>query len=95
MSQYQERPNSGALFVNNKKQSDKAPDFSGTLTVGDDVAKLIKDSAGPVQVRIAGWKKVSSNGNSWLSLSVSPVSAEKKPFKTSNRRNENDDAPWE
>lgn len=98
---YQERANSGALFVNNKKQSDKSPDFTGTLTVGEDVAELIRNSTGSVQIRISGWKKVSGNGNNWLSLSAS-VPQEKgkglfsKPYgKANNRRTENDDAPWE
>ena len=98
--QWEERSNSGSLFFNQKKSSDKAPDFTGTLTIGEDLAALIRKSPGSVQFRLAGWKKVTSTGNNWLSISVSNNEPPKdgKTFSSngySKRNTGNDDAPWE
>lgn len=98
--EWQERPNSGSLFFNQKKSSDKAPDFTGTLTIGEELAELLRKSPGSVQFRLAGWKKVTSTGNSWLSISVSnnEPPQQRKPFSSNNyskRNTSNDDAPWE
>jgi uncharacterized protein (DUF736 family) len=98
--QWEERSNSGSLFFNQKKSSDKAPDFTGTLTIGEDLADLIRKSPGSVQFRLAGWKKVTSTGNNWLSISVSNNEPPKngKTFSSngySKRNTGNDDAPWE
>lgn len=98
--EWQERPNSGSLFFNQKKSSDKAPDFTGTLTIGEELADLLRKSPGSVQFRLAGWKKVTSTGNNWLSISVSTSEPpqQRKPFSSNNyskRNTSNDDAPWE
>lgn len=55
--------NTGVLFENNKKQSDKHPDKTGKLNVGG------------VDYYISAWNKSSAKG-SFLSLSV--TKAEKK-----------------
>lgn len=98
--QWEERPNSGSLFFNQKKSSDKAPDFTGTLTIGEELAELLRRSPGSVQFRLAGWKKVTSTGNNWLSISVSTSEPQNKGSFNSNgyskkRTVVNDDAPWE
>ena len=97
--QWEERPNSGSLFVNDRKQSDKAPDFSGTLTIGEELADLVRKSPGSVQFRLAGWKRTTSNGNSMLSIAISNKEPPQKnggsPNGYSNKRTEkNDDTPW-
>jgi len=98
---WEERPNSGSLFFNQKKQSDKAPDFTGTVTIGEELAELIRKSPGSVQFRLAGWKKVTSAGNNWLSISVSSTeppnrgSFNKNGYSNTKRTTVNDDAPWE
>lgn len=51
--------NSGALFVKKNKKSEKSPDYDGKINVEG------KDWA------IAGWKRTSKNGNTFLSLKVS------------------------
>lgn len=51
--------NRGALFIQNDKKSDKAPDYSGTLNVEGK------------EWRIAGWRRESKNGNKFISISVS------------------------
>lgn len=59
MAQYDNR-NSGALFKNTKKSSEKAPDFSGPFT-------------GPngEELEIAGWVRESRNGTKLISVKVS------------------------
>jgi hypothetical protein len=50
--------NKGALFQAKEKKTDKHPDYDGTINVdGHDYW-------------VSGWKKVSKNGNTFLSLSV-------------------------
>lgn len=51
--------NKGVLFVNKGKKSEKHPDYDGKINVEG------KDWA------IAGWKRTSKNGATFLSLKVS------------------------
>lgn len=51
--------NRGALFVNNQRKSEKSPDYSGTLNVDG------------VEFSLAGWKRKSQKGTSFLSLKIS------------------------
>ncbi len=64
-----ERDNSGALFVNDRKQSDNHPDRKGDCTING------------VEMWISGWLKKDKNGNTYLSLSFTPKDASqgKKP----------------
>ncbi len=57
MSDY-DNTNKGALFQAKEKKTDKHPDYDGSINVdGHDYW-------------VSGWKKVSKNGNTFLSLSV-------------------------
>ena len=58
---YEQRLNSGSLFVNTRKKQDSHPDRSGTINVE---GRLFY---------IDGWLKQDKNGNPWLSLSVKPI----------------------
>lgn len=69
--------NTGALFQNKKKTTEKAPDYSGECEVNG------------VKMEIAGWRKTSSKGLAYLSLSFKkpgakrqrePGEDEKEPF---------------
>jgi len=51
-----QRDNSGSLFVNNRKQTEKSPDYSGSAVV------LGR------QMYISGWIKQTMNGKTFLSL---------------------------
>lgn len=55
---YEVKEGTGSLFVNDKKNNPKAPDFTGTgLYKGE-------------RVRLSGWKKQSKGGKNYISLSI-------------------------
>jgi uncharacterized protein (DUF736 family) len=56
---YTPRENTGTLFKNDKKTSDKQPDYQGTMLIGGK------------EMRLAGWMKKSANGTSFMSLQLS------------------------
>jgi len=57
MTQY-DNTNSGVLFRETDKKSEKAPDYKGKLNVNGK------------ELEIAGWLRESKNGNKFLSLKV-------------------------
>jgi uncharacterized protein (DUF736 family) len=59
MSDY-DNTNRGALFKNAKKDSDKHPDYKGSINVGG------------VEYWLSSWLRVSKQGEKYLSLSVEP-----------------------
>jgi uncharacterized protein (DUF736 family) len=63
----QDKDNSGVLFRNEKKQTEKQPDYTGTVTVMSE------------KWRLAGWIKKSKAGQTYLSLAVSPLVAPERP----------------
>lgn len=50
----------GALFKNDRKESEKHPDYKGALNVGG------------VDYELAAWLKTSNAGKKYMSLSVKP-----------------------
>ena len=67
--------NSGAFFANTVKTNPKAPDYQGDILVD---LKTLGIGEGKYSLKLAGWKKTSAKGTSFLSLSalssaVSPV----------------------
>jgi hypothetical protein len=63
-----EYKNTGALFAQAVKKNPKAPDYTGeiTLTASD----FTTDGDGLIKVRIAGWKRQSKTGKTFLSLTA-------------------------
>jgi uncharacterized protein (DUF736 family) len=55
---FEQKPNSGALFKNERKNSEKQPDFTGTIDIEGE------------QFKLAGWSRVSKKGTKFISLSV-------------------------
>lgn len=52
--------NRGVLFVNDRKETDKQPDYKGSINIGGK------------EFWLSGWKHTSAAGNTYLSLSVQP-----------------------
>lgn len=53
---FEEKPNTGVLFPNNRKEKDSHPDYRG------------KGNFDGKEFEIAAWKKVSQNGSPRLSI---------------------------
>ena len=58
---YEQRDNSGTLFRNDDKRSDKSPDASGTALIDGK------------QYKIAGWIKEGKSGKRFTSLAFTPA----------------------
>jgi len=61
----EKRDNSGALFTNDKKTKETHPDLNGKITI------LGRE------FYLSAWKKQTSQGKGYLSLSVKPVEDQK------------------
>ena len=66
--------NTGAIFVNDKKSTDKHPDRKGSLNVGG------------VEYWLSGWLKKDKSGNTYMSLSVTPKEAQQAKHAQSNKQ---------
>ena len=70
-----------SLFKNERKERDNQPDFTGPgqITKADFMAmydqvianQYNEDDEGRIKVRVAGWKKQSKSGKTYISLSLS------------------------
>jgi uncharacterized protein (DUF736 family) len=69
-----------SLFKNERKEQDNQPDFTGPGTVTPENLKAIYEAAvsdravfddnGAIKVRVAGWRKESAKGTTYISLSI-------------------------
>lgn len=59
MSKYEQKDNSGALFKNDKKESEKQPDYRGECVVNGK------------ELAVSAWIKTSAKGTKYMSLSFS------------------------
>jgi hypothetical protein len=57
---YEQRDNSGSLFKNDRKESDKHPDYTGQIMVGG------------VLYWLSAWIKTGRNGGKFMSLAIKP-----------------------
>ena len=76
---FEQKPGSGALFKNDKKGNDNAPDYRGTANIGG------------VTFQIAGWIKRSDGKPPFMSLSIK----EKEAKETNHAKNVDDDEDME
>ena len=67
MTQQYDDSNRGALFRNQKKNTDKHPDYNGSINVGG------------VDYWISAWIKESQQGTKYMSLSVNPKEQQEIP----------------
>jgi hypothetical protein len=69
-----------SLFKNDRKESANQPDFTGPGSVTPDNLKALYEAAvngtavfdenGSIKIRVAGWKKESASGRTYISLSL-------------------------
>lgn len=71
----------GTLFVNEKKESENAPDYTGPIS------SIVKDR------RMAAWKRT-KDGNPYMTLAVSDARDNGENPKPSNISIADDDIPW-
>jgi len=85
---FEVKPNTGALFPNQEKKTDRYPDMRGDVHLDKTFLITLMDKAtGPtVKVSLGAWKKESKEGMKFLSLAASEP-YEKPAGSTSN--------PWE
>jgi len=71
-------PPGGALFANDRKTNDKAPDYRGNLEISRDLLKILVEQAKAgekISMDVAGWKKTTKSGSTFLSIKAD------KPYK--------------
>ena len=73
---YEAKPNTGALFANTVKKHEKAPDYRGDFVL-DLRSVEVKDNM--VTIKLSGWKKTSSKGSTFLSLSLDTYKPKTEP----------------
>ena len=74
--------NRGALFKNTRKESDKGPDYRGSLNVdGEDYW-------------IAAWLKESKEGKKYMSLAVTLKDADRDEKQHESRKEPKEDLPF-
>lgn len=86
---------SGALFANDRKQSDKAPDWKGDVELSVDLLKklAVEVKAGnPAKLSIAGWNRAAKNGKTFISLKFSIPYVAQQPTQAAPAKHKD---PWE
>lgn len=79
--QYEQRDNSGVLFKNDRKESDKHPDRTGNARIDG------------VDYWVSGWVKKDKNGDPYLSLAFKPK--DDGGSKKSSKRDADDEVPFD
>ena len=77
--------NRGALFRNDKKETDKHPDYTGSINVGGQ------------DFYLSGWINTAKSGKKYFSLSVRPKERERQdaaPQRGVPQEDMNDDIPF-
>lgn len=86
---FEVKPNTGALFPNNEKKTDKYPDMRGDVHLDKTflIQMMDKSKGATVKISLGAWKKESKDGLKFLSLAASEPY--EKPAETTNSN------PWE
>jgi|688.fasta_scaffold340743_1 uncharacterized protein (DUF736 family) len=86
---------SGALFANDRKQNEKAPDWKGDVELSVDVLKKLAVEAKegkPAKLSIAGWNRAAKNGKTFISLKFSTPYVAQQPAGSAPAKHKD---PWE
>ena len=72
MSDFQQRPNKGSMFLNKWKKGENHPDFKGSIHIDKDLLiELVKNRTSElIEIKIDAWKKATKDNQPWLSMSV-------------------------
>jgi hypothetical protein len=64
--------NTGGLFVSTIRNTEKSPDYFGSIKVDRTYLKFLMEQsdADGVEIKLGGWKRESKTGNRFISLSV-------------------------
>jgi hypothetical protein len=86
---FEVKPNTGALFPNNEKKTDKYPDMRGDVHLDKTflIQMMDKSKGATVKISLGAWKKESKEGLKFLSLAASEPY--EKPAEATNSN------PWE
>ena len=78
---YQQKPNTGTLFTNHNKQSDKHPDRRGQIHLSREfLEKMLEQDGELVVMDISAWENTSAKGAEYLGLSIqAPYVKQPKP----------------
>jgi len=70
---FEQKPNSGAMFRNDKKNSPNHPDMRGDVHLDKTflINVMDKSKGSLVKISLSGWSKESAAGKKYLSLSAS------------------------
>ena len=82
---YEQKDNSGSLFKNDKRTSEKHPHATGSAMVGG------------VEFWVSAWTKTRDNGDKWVSLAFTPkekTASEKPKLGSRATRADDEDIPW-
>ena len=64
-------PNTGALFINNRDDNPKAPQWKGDIELDADLLRVLVEKAKarqPIKLSLAGWEKESPKAGRFISL---------------------------
>lgn len=76
--EYKPYPDSGSLHSSRIKNNPKSPDYFGSLAVNLKDITNIKTEDGLTIIKLAGWKKVGTDGKTFLSIAVDRFVPEEK-----------------
>jgi len=75
---YKPYPDSGSLSASTSKKTPKSPDYWGNIAINLKDQTNIHTEDGLTIVKLSGWKKVGSDGKTYLSISVDRFVPENK-----------------
>ena len=78
---YEMRPNTGSMFVNDKKETETHPDRTGTALIDGK------------EYWVSGWIKDGAKGK-WMSLAFKPKDGKKEPAKRGSVHEMESDIPF-
>jgi uncharacterized protein (DUF736 family) len=70
---FEQKPNSGAMFVNDQKKGENHPDWRGDVYLDKTflIEQMDKSSGSLVKIALSAWSKQAKSGKDYLSLSAS------------------------